>query len=249
MNLSRTGMAFALLGLLANASAAGPGAADFERERASREVRHVANWVVHAGDNHAGENPASARLLPFAIVDKKDARLFVFEADGRLRGAAPALLGMGRGDTALPGIGERELRDIPARDRTTPAGRFVASLGVDARGEDVLWVDYQGAVAIHRVITSKPAERRLQRLASATPADNRISFGCINVPVKFYENVLSPAFQGTYGIVYVLPETRPAREVFASYDIAGDNVHERDAAASPVVKVSAVQRRQKKAFK
>jgi hypothetical protein len=28
-----------------------------------------------------------------------------------------------------------------------------------------------------------------------------------------------PAFTGTNGIVYVLPETRLAREVFASYDV------------------------------
>lgn len=238
-----------LSGALANAGAADPGAADFVHERASREVRHVANWVVHAGDNRAGERPASARLLPFVIVDKKDAWMFVFEADGRLRGAAPALLGMGRGDSALPGIGDRELRDIAARDRTTPAGRFVASLGVDARGEEVLWVDYEGAVAIHRVITTNPAERRLHRLATATPADNRISFGCINVPVKFYESVLSPSFKGTYGIVYVLPETRTAREVFASYDVEGQNVHEKGAAAPSVVKGSAVQRKQKLAVK
>ena len=56
-------------------------------------------------------------------------------------------------------------------------------------------------------------------LASPTAADNRISYGCINVPVKFYEDVVSPAFKGTYGIVYVLPETRPAQQVFGSYPI------------------------------
>lgn len=52
-----------------------------------------------------------------------------------------------------------------------------------------------------------------------TPLDKRISYGCINVPAKFYENVVRPAFTGTNGIVYVLPETRLAREVFASYDV------------------------------
>jgi len=31
--------------------------------------------------------------------------------------------------------------------------------------------------------------------------------------------VVRPAFTGTHGIVYVLPETRSAREVFASYDL------------------------------
>jgi hypothetical protein len=72
---------------------------------------------------------------------------------------------------------------------------------------------------MHRVLTTNLKERRLQRLATATPLDNRISYGCINIPAKFYENVVRPAFSGTYGIVYVLPETRPAHEVFASYDV------------------------------
>jgi len=185
----------------------------FEHERASRDVRQVADWIVDSGDNHA----ADSTKLPFVILDKKDARIFVFHADGRLRGAAPALLGLGRGDTALPGIGARELSAIAPKDRVTPAGRFVAEIGTDSHGEDVLWVDYEGAVAIHRVITTNPKEHRLQRLATPTPHDNRISWGCINIPVKFYEKVVQPAFAGTRGIVYVLPETKPLRAVFASY--------------------------------
>jgi hypothetical protein len=69
------------------------------------------------------------------------------------------------------------------------------------------------------VITTKPAERRLERLASATPLDNRISYGCINVPARFYEDVVRPAFSNSDGIVYVLPETRAARVVFGSYEV------------------------------
>jgi hypothetical protein len=185
--------------------------ANFEHERASSDVRQVANWVVREGDNQAGED----RDLPFAILDKKDARVYVFDATGRLRGAAPALLGMGRGDTALPGIGAKELSNIPPQDRITQAGRFVAWVGADNHGQDVLWLDYEGGLAMHRVITTNPKERRLQRLATPTPLDNRISWGCINLPVKFYEQVVQPAFTGTKGIVYVLPETKPALKFFA----------------------------------
>ena len=183
-------------------------AADFAGEQASHEARQLADWVVDSGNN---------LNLPFVIVDKVNARVFVFDAGGRIRGAAPALLGLARGDHSVPGIGERELSDIRPEDRTTPAGRFVAALGHNLRGEDVLWVDYDGAVSLHRVITSNPKERRLHRLATPTPEDNRISYGCINVPVAFYETVVRAAFTGTEGIVYVLPETRPAREVFGSY--------------------------------
>ena len=197
-----------------------PKRAKFERERASRDARHVADWVVDSGDN---------RRMPFVIVDKKDAKVFVFHADGRLRGAAPALLGLARGDDAVPGIGDRELSSIRPEEKTTPAGRFVAALGGNMRGEDVLWVDYDTATSMHRVLTTNPKERRLQRLATPTPLDNRISFGCINVPKKFYENVVQPAFTGTDGIVYVLPETRPAREFFATYDV---EEHAREQSAS-----------------
>jgi hypothetical protein len=184
-----------------------PKLANFEQAPASRDTRHVANWVVDSGDN---------RRMPFAIVDKRDAQVFVFDADGRLRGAAPALLGLARGDDSVPGIGDRKLSSIRPEERTTPAGRFVAALGRNARGEDILWIDYDGAVSMHRVIATKD---RLKRLATPTPLDNRISYGCINVPTKFYENVVRPAFTGTDGIVYVLPETKLASKVFASYDV------------------------------
>jgi hypothetical protein len=185
---------------------------------------HVADWVVDAGDNQG---------MPFMIVDKVNAKVLVFDANGKLRGAAPALLGLARGDDSTPGIGERKISTIRPEERTTPAGRFVASLDRDARGEEFLWIDYRTAISLHRVVKGKPAERRAERLRSATAADNRISYGCINVPVKFYNKVVSPAFTGTNGIVYVLPETRPAREVFG-FDNAGDAARPQRAAQAPV---------------
>ncbi|MHC1743082.1 MAG: hypothetical protein AB9873_08625 [Syntrophobacteraceae bacterium] len=185
-----------------------PKRASFEREARSRNAQLMADWVVEHGDN---------RGMPFVIVDKMDAKVFVLDADGRLRGAAPALLGLARGDDSIPGIGDRKLSDIRPEERTTPAGRFVASLGRNFAGKDVLWVDYDLAISLHRVVTNNPTERRLERLATATPFDNRISFGCINVPAKFYDSVVSPTFTGTYGIVYVLPETRSNTDIFAAY--------------------------------
>ena len=211
-----------VLGLLATvlvaptASGQGAGsrsgqAADFAGEAASIDARHVADWIAHSGDNGS---------LPFLIVDKASARVFVFEPGGRLRGAAPALLGSARGDHSVPGIGERQMARIRPHERTTPAGRFVAEPGRNLQGEDIVWVDYDSAVSLHRVRATNPRERRLERLASPTPADNRISYGCINVPAAFYDNVVRPAFSGTKAIVYVLPEVRSAREVFGSYDVA-----------------------------
>ena len=191
-------------------AATGVKRAEFARIRAPRDVRQLADWVVETANN-AG--------LPFVIVDKSNARVFVFDAGGRIQGAAPALLGVARGDHTVPGIGDRELSDMPPETRTTPAGRFVARRGMSTRGEDVVWVDYEAGVSLHRVITTRPEERRLQRLATPTPLDNRISYGCINVPARFYEQVVSPVFSGTDGIVYVLPETLSAREVFGLHDL------------------------------
>ena len=187
-----------------------PKRANFELERASLEARHVADWVLDSGDN---------RGVTFVIVDKTNAKVFVFDAHGRLRGAAPALLGLALGDDAVPGIGNRALSSIRPEERTTPAGRFVAALDRNLHGKEILWVDYDTAISMHPVVTTNPKERRAQRLATATPLDNRISYGCINVPAKFFENVVRPAFTGTSGIVYVLPETKSNRAVFASYDV------------------------------
>lgn len=184
--------------------------ANFGQEEPSAESRKLADWVVDSA-NHGN--------LPFMIIDKVQARVFMFDAQGQLRGASPALLGLAIGDHSVPGIGERKLSSIRPDERTTPAGRFVASLDRDIHGHEVLWVDYDTALSLHRVVKGQPKERRAERLASPSPQDNRISFGCINVPVKFYESVVSPSFTGTNGIVYILPETRSAREVFGSYDV------------------------------
>jgi hypothetical protein len=189
--------------------------ADFAAEIPSTDARRVADWVVGSGNN---EN------LPFAIVDKSNARLFLFDANGALRGAAPVLLGLARGDDNPPGIGERPLAQIRPAERITPAGRFVAVLGLNLAGQDILWVDYAAAISLHRATDVKPgltASGRLARLASATTGDNRVSHGCINVTPAFFEGMIRPAFSGTGGIVYVLPETRPIR---AEFPIPADRV-------------------------
>lgn len=204
-------VAFALCAVCGDpAAAANLKRADFARERASGDVLHIADWVVDSRDNSD---------LPFAIIDKTNARIFVFDPRGRLRGAAPVLLGSARGDHSVPGIGEREMSDIRPEERTTPAGRFIAERGRNLKGEDIIWVDYDAAVSMHRVRASNPRERRLERLASVTPADNRISYGCINVPARFYNTVIDAAFSARTAIVYVLPETQTVREVFGSYDV------------------------------
>ncbi|MDP3217530.1 MAG: hypothetical protein Q8S73_25685 [Deltaproteobacteria bacterium] len=184
--------------------------ADFGDASPSPEARHVADWVADSRDNANAE---------FIVVDKRAARVYVFDADARLRGASPVLLGAAPGDDSVPGIGTRPIEEVRPEERTTPAGRFVAERGRNLKGEDVVWVDYDAAISMHRVRATKPSERRLERLATSTVGDNRISYGCINVPVTFYEAYVSPTVATQRAIVYVLPEIKPVQQVFGSYDV------------------------------
>ncbi|HUO93897.1 MAG TPA: hypothetical protein VMU22_13290 [Rhizomicrobium sp.] len=190
--------------------------ADFLNEAASDEARRVADWVVRSGDNKG---------MPFVIIDKIEAKVFVFDPAGRLHGATLALLGKARGDDSAPGVGNEKLSSIPPEDLTTPAGRFVAWLGRDNRNVPVLWVDYGLAVALHRVVHGSPGDHRLARLATMSPLDKRITHGCINVPVKFFDDVVRETFNGTSGIVYILPEVKTIEDVFPA--ISGDQAAER----------------------
>ena len=166
---------------------------------ATSEVRRVAEWVLRTRDHHGA---------PFLIIDKVRALAVLFDSTGRGRAAAPVLLGVAKGDTFPPGSATKDMYDTRTDERITPAGRFTAEPGVDNKGKSVLWLHYEAGIALHTVLDN-PDERRPQRLASPSPDDNRISYGCINVPADFYETVLRPSFgQGT-GIVYVLPETLP----------------------------------------
>jgi len=180
---------------------------DAPAARAPAEVvQAIVSWIISSGDS---------QNLPFVIVDKIAAQLYVYDARGTPRASTTVLLGLARGDHSVPGIGERRIADIRPAERTTPAGRFVGEPGKNIDSEDVIWIDYDAALSIHRVRAGPSRERRLERLASPMPADKRISYGCVVVPVSFYEQVIAPTFARSKGIVYVLPETRSAATVFS----------------------------------
>jgi hypothetical protein len=170
-------------------------------EAASRMIA----WVAAAHDNGT---------LPYVVIDKQAATLFLFSAKGDFLGEAPVLLGIGIGDDSSPGVGAKSLEEIGPAERTTPAGRFIAKFGRALGRQRVLWVDYTNSVALHAVITTHKAEHRVERLLSPTPDDNRISFGCINVGTSFYSKKLRPLFQRKGGMVYILPDTKSLDEVF-----------------------------------
>lgn len=174
------------------------GKVNFASVSASRRTRDMAHWIVGSRDN---------LNLPFAIIDKVNAKVYVFSADGQLYGAAPVLLGLAKGDHAPPGVGDKPLSQIPPRDRITPAGRFVSTMGRNHKGKDILWLDYEQSLSMHAVVRGTARDRRAERLSSITPNDNRISFGCINVPTDFYRQNIKGKFMGAGGVVYILPES------------------------------------------
>jgi hypothetical protein len=150
----------------------------------------------------------------FAIIDKASATVSLFDASGVLLAASPVLVGQAIGDLSVPGIGERPMKSIAPHERTTPAGRFDSEPGINLSGETIVWIDYEAAVSMHRLRPSNPRVRRPERMTSPSPADNRITYGCVNVPVEFYEKWVLPTLGRTAGVVYVLPETQSARNVF-----------------------------------
>jgi hypothetical protein len=185
-------------------------------------VTQVLDWIVASHDNGT---------LPYIVIDKKTAGLLVFDGHGKLVGASPVLIGVATGDDSSPGIGSKDLATIGPAERTTPSGRFVARYGTAAGGVQVLWVDWSTSVALHAVVTGNRRERRLERLLSPSPVDNRITFGCINLPTNFYNEKVRPLFTRTGGVVYILPDTKPLETVFP-----GVLVHQAAATNAPAAR-------------
>ena len=172
----------------------------------SPDEQRVADWIVSSGDNHS---------LPYAVIDKNTASMILYDGKGNPKAQVPVLIGIARGDDATPGVGSKTLGEIGPAEKTTPAGRFLAKFGYAAGRQRVLWVDYTNSVAIHPIpADAAKGERRTYRLLSPEPDDNRITFGCINVPRAFYASALRPLFQKKGGYVYVLPDSKPIEDVF-----------------------------------
>jgi hypothetical protein len=184
---------------------AAPRQVDFGTLTPPDDVRWLASWAVASNDTHSA---------PFVLIDKRRTQLYVFDGQGRLRGHTPVLLGYAPGDDSVPGIGQRPIEQVRPSERTTPAGRFDVMSGRNLLDEDVVWIDYDAAVSLHRVRVTDAREQRLERLATPTTDDNRISYGCINVPVAFFEEAVWPLIGRRAAVAYVLPEAKPLHDVF-----------------------------------
>jgi len=159
--------------------------------------------------------------MPFIIADKPSAQVFLFKADGSLIKFFPALYGKAKGDVLPRPIGKaltvEEIIKTLDNEKITPAGEFTAVL---KRGVNFpLQLNFQDAqgntdvIAIHQVFTGDIKERRLERLASADVADNKVSMGCINVSVDNWNNYIVPNY-GEGARVGVVPDETGALDKF-----------------------------------
>jgi primosomal protein N' len=193
--------------VLARPVLAGP---DFSSVRASADARSLVDWVRRSGD---------ARGRPFAVVDKRAAHIYVFDQHGQLAGHSPALLGSAAGDHTVPGVGQHaQAGYVGPEERTTPSGRFDSAPGENASGEHVVWVDYASAFAIHRLRPGFAYKARAERLANLAPRGKRVSWGCVVVPVPFYQQVVERVLGKSRSVVYVMPETRPLQAMFQALE-------------------------------
>lgn len=191
---------------IACAAVAAPVEGSFEKATSSVDAQLMVEWIRQSGD---------AEGRPFMVVDKRAARVFVFDGSGRMRAHTAALLGAARGDNTVPGVGDRAQNGtLQPADLTTPAGRFVTHPGRNIEGEPVIWIDYAAALAVHRLRPGRSEATRAARLQSPRPQERRVSLGCVVVPVAFYLDVIEPLFGKRRGVVYVLPETPEGRELF-----------------------------------
>ena len=174
---------------------------------APRNVQAAFSDVMKAQDH---------RGLPFAVVDKKSAQLFVFDGAGQLRGGAAVLIGLTPGDVEVDQAVSASNSGLSVAQRTTPAGRFSSEPGRNLSGEAIVWMDYTARLAIHRLRPAAAHERRAERLASTTPDDNRITLGCVVVDPLFFDLVVAPTLGMGYGVVYVLPEIQAPLRMHAS---------------------------------
>lgn len=141
----------------------------------------------------------------FIVADKQAGTLTMYTASGQQITSTPALFGKTAGDSVS--------------SKNTPSGRFEtkqANVSTEGYGGSAQVLTQNGqnlqlsgsSYAIHRVYTKYASENRQGRLDTPTATDNRISLGCINVPVDFYDTYLN-SDQDT--VVYVMPETDAGR--------------------------------------
>lgn len=148
----------------------------------SQEASDTINWVKATHDNNG---------KVFVVADKNEGKIHVVDSNGKVLDTQNAIFGRNKSNDNVA--------------NSTPSGRFklqkalttkaadkkifgsdVLTLTDTATGKDITKAD-GGVIAMHR-LWNKP--ERVKAINSATPSDNYMSAGCINVPTAFYNSAV-----------------------------------------------------------
>ena len=142
----------------------------------------------------------------FMVADKPNGMLHIFKEDGSHFISDATLYGKDKGDVM------EAKSSLEGGAKITPSGKYTMkeSPAEYAGGTSLILVeskDYSGYIAVHAADVSTPSERRLQRLETSTPDDNRISYGCINTKHETFINEIKPNISKLDGgMIFVLPD-------------------------------------------
>lgn len=163
-------------------------------------------FLVLFGNLSLAKGQIAKEAASYMVVDKLNAFVFVYSANGELIGKAPALVGQTLGDADSPVPGNKKLTDFKPNERITPAGRFKLTAGLDLKGNHVLWFNYNSMLAIHSVQSGPTYLNRIEKLKKNSPKDRRLTLGCVVVEHDFFEKVIMPVLSKSDSFVYILPE-------------------------------------------
>lgn len=153
---------------------------------------------------------ASAKKLPsgYVVVDKPSATMFVFSKDNKLVGTSPVILGKTKGES--PNRADPNT-DQPGLYSTTPAGRY--TMGTKLVDKSVAALEYEGrslalygsdGLYVHEIYPGEYAKRKAA-MDTPTTADNRMSWGCINIDKKDYDKYLK-GIGDEDSVIYITPD-------------------------------------------
>lgn len=192
-----------------------------ERPKVDFKEVAVPGYIQQVADNRMRAHPNK----PIVIVDKQMGLTYMIDANGVLAGKSASLTGKTKGDFRSEEAKKTaSVESIAEKDKVTEAGMFEGALKKsEDYGRVITLQEFNNySVALHQTYLKKPAERRQERLESATPEDNRISFGCINVPNEFMQNVVLKSIP--YGMtrfpIVVIPESKSIQAFWPSEDFA-----------------------------
>lgn len=160
---------------------------------------------------------AKDKKCNFIIADKPEWTLYLFDVKWQSITSFPGLFGKTKWDIIPRSAIWKDPDRLNKNESISPAwilvldkiykNTYLDSYALNI-GED--WdkdgsINYEWWTALHPVYLKNPAEKRLTRLASKTPEDNKISHWCINISKTDFDKWIFPYFE-LGGILATTPD-------------------------------------------